>query len=200
MIWRILTIAFCGTLAVSAAPQSKKSNQNATLTGCLDEQPGPQYVLRGLDELKLIAKLEPDGFDVQSFAKYLGKKVSVKGRRSSAGEPAVMHVRTIKALSGSCASPGTGGSESTRLGKSELKTLTGCVDEQPGPQYVLIGPEKREIRAQLEPSGFAVQLFARFVGRSVSIRGDVFGERNPPLMRIRQFSDIKELSDRCAPQ
>lgn len=77
MIWRILMITFCGALAVSATPQPKKSNRNSTLSGCLDEQPGPQYVLRGLNELNLIAKLEPDGFAVQSFAKYLGKAVIV---------------------------------------------------------------------------------------------------------------------------
>jgi len=200
MIWRILTITFCGALAVSATPQPKTSNKNATLTGCLDEQPGPQYVLRGLDELKLIAKLEPDGFAVQSFAKYLGKKVSVNGRLSSAGEPVTMRVRSIKALSGACASAESGGSELTGLGKSDVKTLTGCVDEQPGPKYVLIGPEKREIRAQLEPIGFTVQLFAKFVGHSVSVHGELFAERNPRLMRIKQLSDIKELSDRCAPQ
>jgi hypothetical protein len=200
MIWRILTITFCGALAVSATPQPTQSNKSATLTGCLDEQPGPQYVLRGLHELKLIANLEPDGFAVQSFAKYLGKKVSVNGRMSSAGEPPVMRVRTIKALSGSCTSAESGGSEVARLGKSDVKTLTGCVDEQPGPKYILIGPEKREIRAQLEPIGFELQLFARFLGHSVSIHGEVFAERNPPLLRIKQLSDIKELSNRCAPQ
>lgn len=200
MIWRILTITFCGALAVSATPQSKKSNRNTTLTGCVDEQPGPQYVLRGLDELKLIAKLEPDGFSVQSFAKYLGKKVSVNGRLSSDGEPVVIRVRAIKALSGACTPPETRGSESAAIVKADIKTLTGCVDEQPGPKYMLIGPEKREIRAELEPIGFTVQNFARFLGHSVSIHGELFLQRNPPLMRIKQLDDIRDLSARCTPQ
>ena len=200
MISRILTITFCGALAVSATPQSKKANQNATLTGCLDEQPGPQYVLRGLHDLKLIANLEPDGFAVQSFAKYLGKNVSVNGRLSSESDPAVLHVRSIKALSGACTPPETRDTGSASLGKSDLKTITGCVDEQPGPKYVLIGPEKKEVRAQLEPVGFPVQNLARFLGHSVSIHGELFSEQNPPLMRIKQFGDIRELSDHCAPQ
>ena len=200
MIWRILTITFCGALAISATPQSKKADKNATLTGCLDEQPGPQYVLRGLHELKLIAKLEPDGFALQAFAKYLGKNVSVKGRLSSESDPAVMRVRTIKVLSGACTPPETHGTGSGSLGKSDFKTLTGCVDEQPGPKYVLIGPERKEIRAQLEPIGFTVQNFSRFLGHSVSINGELFSEQNPPLMRIKQLGDIKQLSDHCAPE
>src|SRR5690348_5861003 len=105
MLSRILTITFCGALAVSATPQSKKFNRETTLTGCVDEQPGPQYVLRGLHELKFIAKLEPDGFAVQSFAKYLGKNVSVKGRLSSESHPAIMRVRSLKTLSASCTPP-----------------------------------------------------------------------------------------------
>jgi hypothetical protein len=200
MISRILTITLCGALAVSAAPQSKKANQNATLTGCVDEQPGPQYVLRGLHELKLIAHLEPDGFAVQSFAKYLGKNVSVSGRLSSESDPAVMHVRSIKALSGACTPSESRDTGSASLGKSDFKTMTGCIDEQPGPKYVLIGPENKEVRAQLEPTGFTVQNLASFLGHSVSIRGELFSEQNPPLMRIKQLGDVKALSDHCAPQ
>jgi hypothetical protein len=38
-IWvRVDVFSAIGALAVFATPQSKKSNQNATLTGCLDEQ------------------------------------------------------------------------------------------------------------------------------------------------------------------
>ena len=200
MIWRIVTISFCGVLAICATPQSKSPNRSVSLTGCLDEQPGSQYVLRGLNELKLIAKLEPDGFAVQAFAKYLGRKVSVKGRQMSESEPVVLRVRTIKALSGPCAPPESGQGQTAVTGRSEVKTLTGCVDEQPGSRYTLIGAEKREVRAELEAMGFAVQNFARFLGHTVSIRGEVFPDRTPPLMRIKALGDIKEVAARCAPK
>lgn len=198
MIWRLLTIGFWAMLAVGAAEQQNSSYRNATLTGCIDEQPGPQYVLRGLSQLKLIANLEPDGFAVQSFAKYLGKKVRVKGRLSSGNEPAVMRVRIIKALPGPCAPAGANAPGAT--GKSETKTLRGCIDEQPGSKYVLLSAETREVRARLEPAGFPVQNLARFVGHSVSIRGDALSDQSPPLLRIKQFGDIHELADHCAPQ
>ena len=200
MIWRIMTVCFCGALALCATPQSKSSSGSVSMTGCLDEQPGPQYVLRGLNELKLIAKLEPDGFAVQSFAKYLGRKVSVKGRLISESDPAVMRVTNIKALSGPCAPAESVQGQTVVTGRSEVKTLTGCIDEQPGSRYTLIGAEKREVRAELEPVGFAVQNFARFLGHSVSIRGDLFTDRTPPLMRIKAMRDIKEVADRCAPK
>lgn len=198
MIWRIVMIVSCGAFAVCATPQSTSSGKSATLTGCLDEQPGPQYVLRGLNELRPVAKLEPDGFAVQAFAKYLGRKVSVKGRLTSDSDPAVMRVRTIKALSGPCALPETSQVRTAVTGKSEVKTLTGCIDEQPGSRYTLIGAEKREVRAELEAIGFAAQNFARFLGHSVSIRGEVLSDRTPPLIRIKAMGDIKELSDHCA--
>jgi hypothetical protein len=144
------------------------------------------------------------GSPFESFAKCLGKNVRVNGRLSSESDPAVMRVRTIKVLSGACTPadtpPETRGTGSGSLGKSDVKTLTGCVDEQPGPKYVLIGPENKDVRAQLEPMGFTVQNLARFLGHSVSIRGELFAEQNPPLMRIKQLGDIRELSDHCAPQ
>ena len=67
MIGRLLAMGCCVALAAGAADRPN-SYRSATLTGCLDEQPGPQYVLRGVIQLKLIAKLEPEGFPVQEFA------------------------------------------------------------------------------------------------------------------------------------
>lgn len=198
MIRRIVMISFCGALALCATPQSKSSNKTATLTGCLDEQPGPQYVLRGVNELELIAKLEPDGFDVQAFAKYLGHRVTLKGLLMSDSHPVLLHVKTIKALSGSCSSTETPQHQSTVAGKVEVKTLTGCIDEQPGPKYILIGPETRDLRAELEPVGFPLVNFARFLGHSVSVRGELFSSRTPPLMRIKALSEIKDLADHCS--
>jgi hypothetical protein len=90
------------TAAVFAGDQSGAHSRHASLTGCLDEKPGPQYVLRGLNELRLIANLEPEGFPVQSFAKHLGRKVAVQGTLSS-DDPPVMRVKQIQDLPGPCA-------------------------------------------------------------------------------------------------
>jgi hypothetical protein len=92
-----------GALAVSAAGQQSVSYKTTSVTGCLEEQPGPKYVLRDVKKLKVIAELEPVVFPVETFAKYIGKQVKLQGRLSAGNDPAIMRVRGIKALSGPCA-------------------------------------------------------------------------------------------------
>ena len=194
----LLALFFCGTLALSAAEQSKTSNGNATLTGCIDEQPGPRYALHSPTDLRLTAQLEPEGFPVEAFAKYLGKRVTVQGRLSSGSEPPVMRVKTIKELAGACSGPGETRKQAS--GKTVMITLTGCMDEQPGPKYVLLAPDTAEPIAELEPAGFEVQNLARFVGHSVSVRGERGTDRTPPVLRIKQFADVKNVADQCVPR
>jgi hypothetical protein len=74
------------------------------LTGCLDEKPGPVYLLRAEGSLKPLADLKPDAFPVEGFAKYMGNKVKVKGRFES-GDPPVLYVRSIERLSEDCTPP-----------------------------------------------------------------------------------------------
>jgi hypothetical protein len=74
------------------------------LTGCLDEKPGPAYLLREEGTLKTLADLQADTFPIEGFAKYLGQKVTAKGRLDS-GEPPVLHVRAIERLSEECGPP-----------------------------------------------------------------------------------------------
>jgi hypothetical protein len=100
---RVLIIFLWGVLAI--AHGQTQSGRNASLSGCLDEKPGPQYVLRGLNQLKLIAELEPEGFPVQNFAKFLGRRVRVAGRIDDTEERVVMRVRRIEQLPGPCAPP-----------------------------------------------------------------------------------------------
>jgi len=83
----------------SGQPNSGKVE---SLTGCLDEQPGPQYILREEKELGLLALLEPVGFPAEDFAKYVGQKVSVTGSRSSKDGSPLMKVRSIKRLADTC--------------------------------------------------------------------------------------------------
>ena len=93
------------SLALSA--QQTTSYRTTSVSGCIVEQPGPKYVLRDVKQLKVVAELEPVVFPVETFAKYLGRPVRLKGRLSSGNDPVVMRVRAIKALSGSCARPAT---------------------------------------------------------------------------------------------
>ena len=89
-----------GSASREAPPPPAKPG---TVTGCLDEQPGPQYVLRGEDELGLLMQLEPQGFPVTGFAKYLGKKVELRGRVSQQGETRTMKVTSIRTIAEACA-------------------------------------------------------------------------------------------------
>lgn len=77
--------------SVSRAPQS--------LTGCMDEQ-GGQYVLLD-DQMQKIASLQPAGPDKEVFAKHLGRRVRVKGTKSS-GPKGTFKVTGIEQLSGNC--------------------------------------------------------------------------------------------------
>ena len=94
-------VAGCA-LVLSAAAQQGTSYRTTSVSGCIVEQPGPKYVLRDAKQLKVVAELESVVFPVETFAKYVGRQVRLQGRLSSGNNPAVMRVRSIKALSGSC--------------------------------------------------------------------------------------------------
>lgn len=86
--------------------EKKSARQElSAVTGCLDERPGPSYLLREEGTLKTVADLQPDTFPLEGFAKYLGQKVTVKGHFETAGERPVLHVRSIDRLSDDCTGP-----------------------------------------------------------------------------------------------
>ena len=97
-----ITLLVCA-LAFSASAQRTVSYKTTSVTGCLEEQPGPKYVLRDVKQMKVIAELEPVIFPVQTFSKYMGKQVRLQGRLSAGNDPVIMRVRGIKGLSGPCA-------------------------------------------------------------------------------------------------
>ena len=106
---RILLVCAC-VLALQCAANAadrKPAQKKATTTyeGCLD-QSGEDYVLRGERVLRLIARLEPVGFDKTLFARFVGQKVSVPGKLAESGDPPVLRVTNIngvKKLSDFCA-------------------------------------------------------------------------------------------------
>jgi hypothetical protein len=84
-------------------PKSGDTKKNASLTGCVDEQDG-HYVLVDERTLTPIANLEADGFPLETFAKHLGHKVTVRGISSSGIGRPIFKVRSIDTISDACAS------------------------------------------------------------------------------------------------
>lgn len=110
----LLALAAPGEAANDASKSSKKSKAEkqgsarqelSAVTGCLDERPGPSYLLREEGTLKTVADLQAEAFPIEGFAKYLGQKVTVKGRWSGAGEKLVLQVRTIERIADECTGP-----------------------------------------------------------------------------------------------
>lgn len=82
--------------------------------------------------------------------------------------------------------------------KAAPQSITGCLDEKS--DYYVIRSERmlRELAA-LEPVGFEKQLFARFVGHRVTITGELVGASDPPTLRVKSYSNIKDISETCTP-
>jgi hypothetical protein len=83
-------------------PAKKKTEQESSLTGCVDQQDG-QYVLVDDHGLTAIADLVAEGFPTEGFAKHVGHKVTVRGTANSGGARVVMKVRNIETISETCA-------------------------------------------------------------------------------------------------
>ena len=94
-----------GELAVAGrqsqdAPRSKVAAVQQSLTGCIDEQFGQYILLDG--QMMKIAGLQSAGSDNEIFAKYVGRRVQVRGTKSS-GLKATFKVTGIEQLADNCA-------------------------------------------------------------------------------------------------
>ena len=87
-----------------ADPKSKPEPKGslATLTGCVDEQEG-HWVLVSDQTMAVIATLAADGFPMESFAKHMGQKVTVRGTASPDTSHPLFRVRSLEMVSESCA-------------------------------------------------------------------------------------------------
>ena len=179
------------------APAQTNSAGVERLTGCLDEQTGPQYVLRDQQELRLIALLEPDGFPAQAFAKYLGQEVEVTGSRTTKDGASLIKVRSVKRLAKTCTPAGTGSAPPVSSKLSKEIAASGCLDEEPGPLYALRGDKELKLLMELEPDGFPVQNFARYLGHRVELRGRTYIQNTKTVMKVKS---IKSLADTCTPR
>jgi hypothetical protein len=200
----VLLFALAG---VAAAAEPRK------LTGCVDEQEGPVYVLRGDRVLRPLAKLEPVGFDVENFARYLGKKITVTGDYGPKSQLPVFRVRSVEVVSEQCAPVPLAGAKASagetpagaaRTAPAPSKKpgeFTGCVDELPGPKYVLRSDDGLRIVAQLETAGFNPEdLFARHLGHKVTVRGKVDSSGEVPVVTLTSAAALKMIANRCAPE
>jgi hypothetical protein len=89
--------------AQQSQPKPSTPARQTTLTGCIDEEDGV-YVLIHERTRDLIVTLEPDGFPVENFAKFLGIKVTIRGIRTPQDPHPVFRVRSIQKMSEGCGS------------------------------------------------------------------------------------------------
>lgn len=73
--------------------------------------------------------------------------------------------------------------------------MTGCVDEEKGSRFVLLGFEELRNRAELRPDGFPNDAFAQYLGHTVRVSGSAVSEK-PLVVKVRK---IERLSEDCAP-
>ena len=78
------------------------------------------------------------------------------------------------------------------------QAITGCLDEKPD-SYVVRSEEMLKELAALEPVGFDKTLFARFVGHRVTVTGEMVTSTDPPTLRVKSYSSIKDIAEMCVP-
>jgi len=96
------TVVASQTQERPAKKTSQKKPEDASLTGCVDQQEG-QYVLVDDHDLKVVTRLEAEGFSNEGFAKHMGQKVTVRGTNNPSGANPVFKVRRIETVSETCA-------------------------------------------------------------------------------------------------
>ncbi|MEO7653023.1 MAG: hypothetical protein ABIZ80_21385 [Bryobacteraceae bacterium] len=106
-IFTSLLLLLLAVPCVAAEKKEKKTTPTKiqTLTGCVDETPSG-YVLRGDNQLKQIAALEPVGFAKENLARHVGHKVTVSGKLTGPAEAPVFRVQSVKELADYCAPDG----------------------------------------------------------------------------------------------
>jgi hypothetical protein len=81
--------------------------------------------------------------------------------------------------------------------KAATQSITGCLDEK-SDYYVIRSEQAMRELAALEPVGFEKQLFARFVGHKVTVTGELVTTNDPPTLKVRSYSNIKDMAETCA--
>ena len=197
----------CLTLAAIAGPALSAAAAGASFTGCVDEEPGARYLLRDPRELRPLVWLEATGrFQNQSFAKYVGSRVTVHGEARSKADRRIVMVngpQTITRLSDACSARAetsdregeSGETVQERGDAAGVRSVTGCLDEDAGPQYLLRDERQLKPILMLDPKGFSVRGFARHRGKRVEVTPKIFKDK--PVERM-EVGSITDLSSSCA--
>jgi hypothetical protein len=82
--------------------------------------------------------------------------------------------------------------------KAATEAITGCLDQK-SDFYVIRSERILKELAALEPVGFEKQLFAHFVGHKVTVTGELVTATDPPTLRVKSYSNIKDISEMCTP-
>jgi hypothetical protein len=82
--------------------------------------------------------------------------------------------------------------------KAAPQSITGCLDEK-SDYYVIRSEGALRELAALEPVGFQKQLFARFVGHKVTVTGELVTANDPPTLKVKSYSNIKDIAETCTP-
>jgi hypothetical protein len=73
-----------------------------------------------------------------------------------------------------------------------VRAITGVVDQVQG-SFVISDLQTMQTIALLKGEGFSDDNFARFVGRKVRVRGRIVSDRDQPVLRVKNLSDIEQL-------
>ena len=89
----------------------------------------------------------------------------------------------------------TGNAKSTKAApKTQMASLSGCVDEQNG-EWVLVNEHTRAIITNLMAEGFPTEGFAKHLGHKVTVRGTANSAGSSPMFKVRS---IEMLSETCS--
>jgi hypothetical protein len=78
-----------------------------------------------------------------------------------------------------------------RSDSKSQQSLTGCIDEQDG-QYVLLDDQMHKI-VSLQADGLDKDVFAKYLGSTVQVRGARSSERNATF----KVTSVKPVADTC---
>ena len=83
-------------------PAKPDSTAAASMVGCIDQGADGGFLLIDPRNREKLADLAAEGFPMEGFAKYLGKKVTVHGTSSGSGTSTSFRVRKVEVASDVC--------------------------------------------------------------------------------------------------
>jgi hypothetical protein len=161
-----------------------------SLTGMLDERPGATYILRGEPDMDLLAVLKPGRFANQAFAKYVGHRVTVRGRLDRSGDEPVMTVTRVERAAAAPAGEASRAEGPAAGSEAPVQALTGIVRRQ-GRAYVLLAEFTSNVLVRLAPGLAGTEQLQNYVGQKVLVEGRLRGGRPHPVLELERVEDFR---------